>query len=175
MAANGFWLPSSPSSRPLGRGGTTGQVGLAERRSDLLREYLAAVPAPFRELEDPGGLRITAPGHAAAGPLLSWLDPYIQAMWDLYRTEPLVLTPAEGTFAGTVQPGGQFVFTRAGDPGTYVIQGRPTTPEAFRCDGVLARGSTLEKVLGAQLGALLNRHLLQRPLDWTNPATIQRI
>ena len=35
---------------------------------------------------------------------------------------------------------------------------------------MLARGSTLEKVLGAQLGALLNRHLLQRPLDWTNPA-----
>jgi len=35
---------------------------------------------------------------------------------------------------------------------------------------VLAAGNALEEVLGAQLAALLNRHLLERPQEWRNPA-----
>jgi hypothetical protein len=149
-----------------GAGGSTGQVGLLERRTDLLRSYLAEVPPAFGALADPRGLRILAPGHAPPGPLRAWLAPYLQEQWERYRTEPLVLTPDEGTFTGWVQPGGQLTFTRPGDPETYSIQAMPTTLETFRCDGVLAQGSPLDKVLGAQVGALLNRHLLERPLDW---------
>jgi len=148
-----------------GSGASTGTVGLQERRSELVRDYLAEVPAPFRALA--GELRITAPGHAGPGPLRAWLDDYIAEMWERYRTEPLVLA---GPFIGGVQPGGALAFTRPGDPAQYLIQAMPTTLEAFRCDGVLAQGSPLEKALGAQVAALLNRHLLQSPLDWGDPA-----
>ena len=149
-----------------GSGASAGPVGMVGRRSDLLEAYRAAMPEPFRSLLHPQGLRITAPGHAAPGPIQSWMDAYIGEMWEQYRTEPLVLTPAEGTFRGTVEPGGMLVFTRNGGSARYLIRTRPTTLEVFQCSGPLAEGSPMEKVIGAQLAALLNRRLLQRPLAW---------
>ena len=149
-----------------GAGASAGPVGLTARRSDLLEAYRASVPEPFKSLLHPQGLRITAPGHAAPGAIRNCMDAYIQAMWDQYRTEPLVLTPAEGTFRGRVEPGGMMVFTRDGDPARYLIRTRPSTVEVFQCAGPLAEGLPLEKVIGAQLAALLNRRLLQQPLAW---------
>ena len=140
----------------------------------LLKAYQASVPEPFRSLLHAEGLRITAPGHAVSGPILSCMDAYIQAMWDQYRTTPLVLTPAEGTFRGTVEPGGMLVFTRDGDTARYLIRTRPTTLEVFQCAGVLAEGSPLEKVIGSQLAALFNRRLLQDPLGWKEASLYYR-
>ncbi|BDU72742.1 glycoside hydrolase family 64 protein [Mesoterricola silvestris] len=162
-----FGLPITLEARD--RDGTSaGPVGLEARRSDLVRDFAAAVPGPFRALV--GDLRITAPGHAPEGPLRRHLDAYIRAMWERYRREPLVLTPDEGTFTGRVEPGGLFVFTRPGDPERYLIRAMPTTPEAFRCDGPLAQGCTLERVLGAQIAAMLNRHILETPSAWRDPS-----
>ena len=87
-------------------------------------------------------------------------------MWERYRAEPLVLSPDEGTFTGRVDAGDRLVFTRDGDPAPYIIARRPTTQEAFLGNGVLAQGSGTEKVLGAQLAALINRHLLEAPGSW---------
>lgn len=148
-----------------GSGAGLGPVGIEARRSDLLHSW-ASMPEPFRALLDPAGLRITAPGRAAPGPLDTYLDRHILALWEGYRMKPLVLTPADGTFTGRLDPGGALVFTRDGDATPYVIRSRPTTREVFRCDGTLAQGLPMEKLLGAQIAALLNRSLLQNPQAW---------
>jgi len=145
-------------------GQVRGPVGLAGTRTALFRAWAAEVPEPFRQL-DAGGRRILAPSHEPALAGGAYFDPLIQAFWARYRAEPLILTPAEGTFTGQVEADGRLVFTRAGAPGTWSLARAPTTAEVFRCDGVLARGSGLEKVLGAQLAAILNRHV-EDPLRW---------
>ncbi len=148
-----------------GSGATAGPVGLARRRSDILDAWREKLPAAFADLED-RGLRIMAPGHVTKGPLTTYLDRYIRDMWDRYRREPLVLTPDEGTFTGRVDELGRLVFRREGDPCAYVIRRMPTTREAWRCDGPLTEGNATERVLGALLGAMINRHTLERPLNW---------
>jgi hypothetical protein len=147
-------------------GFTVGPVGLKGRRSDLLREYQNAGLGDFASLMDPGGKRITAPGHAPLGPITRHFDAYIKSMWAKYRQEPLILTPDEGTFTGRVDSLGRMVFTREGDPCSYLIRTMPTTMDAFRCDGPLAQGNGVERVLGAQVAALINRHRLEAPGDW---------
>jgi len=150
-----------------------GQVGLTEARSALFKAYRAAVPAAFATLADPQELRIVAPAHgafSAAGPERDYLQGYIDQMWTRYRSEPLELTPDEGRFTGRVDAQDRIVFTRDGDDATYLIQGKPTSQEAFLGNGVLARGSGLEKVLGAQIAAMLNRHVLENPRAWREAA-----
>ena len=160
-----FGLPITLQA--VDRGGVpTQRVGLPQRRSDLMREFQAAMPIAFQGLVGEGGLRITSPGHAPSGPLATHLDEYISAMWRKYRTEPLVLTPDEGIFTGRVDAAGRLVFKREGDPCPYVIKAMPTTMEAWRCDGPLSSGNALERVLGAQIGAMLNRHLMEQPSQW---------
>ena len=146
-----------------------GPVGIAKSRAALFAAWRATLPRPFQALADPRDTRILAPAHGvfgAGGPQRDYLKPYIDALWRTYRREALVLTPDQGTFTGRVDARDRLVFTRDGDPAEYVIEGRPTTQEAFRCDGVLARGTVLEKVLGAQIAAMLNRHVLETPLAW---------
>jgi hypothetical protein len=150
-----------------------GQVGITEARSALFKAYRAAMPAGFAALTDPQDLRIVAPAHggfAGAGPERDYLQPYIDQMWTRYRSEPLELTPDEGRFTGRVDPQDRIVFTREGDAAAYLIQGKPTSQEAFLGNGVLARGNALEKVLGAQIAAMLNRHVLERPRAWREAA-----
>jgi len=155
-------------------GATAGPVGLPERRSDLFAAFLAETAAPFRSLVAADHLRIGTPGQATTGPLATFLDSYLRTLWDLHRTSPMVLTPDEGRFTGLVDKADRLVFTREGDPARYLIPARPTTAEAIRCDGPLASGNPLERVLGAQLAALINRHLLQDPLAWRRAALYYR-
>ncbi len=157
--------------RPLG------PVGLGESRSSLFRAYRAEVPPAFRALADGQDTRILAPAHGAfadGGPGARYLQGYIDEMWTRYRAGPLVLTPDEGRFTGTVDALDRLVFTRDGTGGTFVIEGKPSTQEAFLCNGVLARGDPTERVLGAQIAAMLNRHVLETPLAWRAPAGYYR-
>jgi len=155
--------------RPVGR------VGIVESRSEVFRTYRAEMPPAFAALADPQDLRILAPAHGAfgdAGRERGYLDPYIDRMWRRHRSEPLVLTPDEGRFTGRVDAEDRLVFN--GPSGPWVIQGRPTSQEVFLGNGVLARGRALEKVLGAQIAAMLNRHVLESPLDWRDAAGYYR-
>jgi hypothetical protein len=154
-----------------------GPVGIREAGASLFQAWEAEVPPDFQGLAEPGARQILAPGHSpafATGALRTYFTAYFKDLWQRYRTEPLILTPGEGTFRGHVDAAERLVFTRDGDPAEYVIQGMPSTREALLCDGVLARGNGLEKVLGAQLGALMNRHLLEAPLRWRDPAAYYR-
>jgi hypothetical protein len=161
----------------FGRAGQHGPVGLTESRSALFAAFRASVPPAFQELADPQDCRILAPAHgafAAAGPEKDYLQGYIDRMWAKYRSEPLVLTPDQGSFTGTVDAKDRIVFTRAGSGGSYVIQGKPTSQEVFLCNGVLAQGSATEKVLGAQIAAMLNRHVLETPMAWRQAGAYYR-
>jgi hypothetical protein len=154
-----------------------GPVGIQEARDALFAAYRREVPPVFQELADPRERRILAPAHGAFGPgraQAGYLEPYLDAMWRKYQAEPLVLTPDEGTFTGRVEADGGMRFTRTGDPAAYRIRRRPTSAEVLLCNGVLAEGEALEKVLGAQVAALLNRHLLERPQAWREPAAYYR-
>jgi hypothetical protein len=146
-----------------------GPVGLTEARTALFQAWRATMPPTFQDLANPAGSRILAPAHGAFGPAgagRDYLRGYIERMWARYRARPLVLKVDAGTFTGRVDAGDRFVFTRAGDAAEYVIAAKPTTQEAFLGDGVLAQGNGTERMLGAQLAALLNRHLLERPGAW---------
>ena len=153
-----------------------GPVGIQKTRSAILRAWKATVPEPFQGLLEPDGLRILAPIHSrsfATGGFSSYFEPSILSLWAKHKTTPLILTPDEGVFTGRVEADARLVFTREGDPGRYVIKGRPSSTEVFACGGVLARGSGLEKVLGAQLAALLNRNI-EDPLAWRSAAGYYR-
>jgi beta-galactosidase len=144
-------------------GGSAGPVGLEASRADLLRAWSREVPEPFRGLADPGRRRILAPGHASPGsPLANLLDGGILALWERWRTEPVVFAMDGATYTGRVGEDGALTFTGAGSPGPIRIPRPPTTLETFRCDGVLAQGDPLARALGARVGALLNRHPLTR-------------
>jgi hypothetical protein len=147
------------------------QAGIIQSREELFRAFREEMPPLFHPLADPGGRRIVAPMRSEvfrSGPGSTFFDTYVRSLWEKHKNEPLVLTPDEGTFRGRVQPDGSMLFKRDGDPGNYVIPAMPTTAEIFLCDGVLAQGNPLEKVLGAQIAALINRHLLETPLEWRN-------
>jgi hypothetical protein len=154
-----------------------GPVGITESRSALFAAWRTEMPPDFAALADAQDLRILAPAHGTfqdAGTHGDYLRAYIDQMWARYRAEPLVLTPDQGTFTGRVDAQDRIVFTREGDPAAYVIAGKPTTQEAFLGNGVLAQGNSLEKVLGAQIAALLNRHLLETPQAWRDASAYYR-
>ena len=155
---------------------TLGPVGIQESRSSVFKAWRATVPEPFRNLEEPQGRRILAPAHSpgyATGGCKDYFEASLASLWKRYASEPIVLTPDEGTFTGRVEADGRLVFTRAGDSARYAIGRRPTTTEVFLCSGVLAEGTPLEKVLGSQLAALLNRNV-NDPLTWRSPAGYYR-
>ncbi|MDR3671551.1 MAG: beta-1,3-glucanase family protein [Holophaga sp.] len=172
-----FGLPIALTVFDRTRQRPLGPVGLTESRTALFAAYRASVPPAFQALADPQDCRILAPAHgafSAAGPEKDYLQGYIDQMWTKYRSEPLVLTPDQGRFTGTVDDQDRILFARAGGGATCAIQGKPTSQEVFLCNGVLAQGNDLEKVLGAQIAAMLNRHVLEAPLAWRRAAGYYR-
>jgi hypothetical protein len=154
-------------------------VGETETRAALFQEFVAQVPQPFQSLAQvQAPYRIVAPAHGsfgASGSESTYLDSYIQSIWNQYRTQSLVFTDAQGTFTGNVV-GNQFVFTDG--QGTYYINNVPTTQEVLLGNGVLndatnaAAGVPTAKQLQiqAQVCAALNRHVAENAAEWTTSA-----
>ncbi|MGG1943672.1 glycoside hydrolase family 64 protein [Trinickia sp. NRRL B-1857] len=161
--------------RLQGQGGYDKTVGETETRAALFQEFQAQVPAAFQSLVH-APYRIVAPGHggfSAGGPNSTYLDSYIQSIWNQYTTQNLTFTDAQGTFTGHVV-NGQFQFTDG--QGTYYINAMPTTGEVLLGNGVLndarnaAPGAATAKQLQiqAQLCAALNRHVAENPALWSS-------
>ncbi|WP_211251762.1 glycoside hydrolase family 64 protein [Andreprevotia chitinilytica] len=161
-----------------GQGGFNQTVGETESRASLFQEFVAQVPGPFQTLAQApyAPYRIVAPAHGSfntGGANATYLDSYIQSIWNKYTTSTLTFTDAQGTFTGHVV-GGQFQFTDG--LGTYYINAMPTTAMVLLGDGVLndasnaASGLPTAKQLQiqAQLCAALNRHVADTPSNWTN-------
>jgi len=162
-----------------GQGGYDQTVGETETRAALFQEFVAQVPQPFQSLAQvQAPYRIIAPAHGsfgAGGAQGTYLDSYIQSIWNQYRSQSLVFTDAQGTFTGHVV-GNQFVFTDG--QGTYYINNVPTTQEVLLGNGVFndasnaAPGVPTAKQLQiqAQLDAALNRHVAENGSEWTTAA-----
>lgn len=150
-------------------------VGETESRAALFQEFVSQVPQPFQSLaQTQAPYRIVAPAHGAfgaSGAQATYLDSYIQSIWNQYRSQSLVFTDAQGTFTGNVV-GNQFVFTDG--QGTYYINNVPTTQEVLLGNGVFndasnaAAGVPTAKQLQiqAQVDAALNRHVAENASEW---------
>ena len=163
--------------RLQGQGGFDQTVGETESRAALFQEYAAQVPSQFQALVR-APYRIVAPAHGnfgSGGANASYMDAYIQQIWNQYTNSTLTFTDGQGTFSGHVV-NGQFQFTDG--QGTYYINAKPTTAMVLADDGVFndatnaAAGVPTAKQLQiqAQLGAALNRHVAENPALWTNSA-----
>ena len=113
------------------------------------------------------------------GPNASYLDEYIGEVWDMYRTQDLVMTVGEWpTFRGRV--GSDNVLTFSDGIDTYKIYDKPTTTEVMLGNGVLddATGTSprtpkhdKQLQLQAQICAALNRRVAHQPWErWYNAA-----
>lgn len=154
-------------------------VGETESRAALFQEFTSQVPQAFQSLAQvQAPYRIVAPAHGsfgAAGAQATYLDSYIQSIWNQYRSQSLVFTDAQGTFTGHVV-GNQFVFTDG--QGSYYINNVPTTQEVLLGNGVFndasnaAAGVPTAKQLQiqAQLDAALNRHVAENAAAWDTPS-----
>ncbi len=164
--------------RVQGLGGFDQSVGepLTESRDAIFAAFRASVPAQFNALaQSPySPYRIIAPAHASfgtGGANGSYLQGYIDAVWERFRHEDLVFTLQNlGTFRGRVN-GNSFVFTGGNQNGTYYINGVPSTSEVFLGSGLLADARNASDVgtqlqIQAQLCAALNRHVAETPARW---------
>lgn len=152
--------------------GFSKKLGITESRSALFSNYMASVPTEFQSLvQEP--YRIVAPfksGFARGQNYEKYFDSYISEMWQYYGSNELVFTTHEGTFTGKVE-NNVFTFTKDGDLNTKYTIDYPTSSEVFECAGVFAnaKGNATEKVIQAQVSAMLNRHILGSAASRCNP------
>lgn len=149
---------------------------LSETRDELFAKFIAETPAEFRGLAQPpyGPFRIIAPAHATFqgdGPNAHYLDAYIDAVWQQYANQDLVIDLRNGwaPFTGRVVDG-RFRFT----DGPYWINGKPSTSMAMLGNGLLddksgASNADKQLQLQAQVCAALNRQVAHLPFgQWWN-------
>ena len=161
-------------ARLVGNDGYDRTLGETESRAALFAAFEAEVPAAFRSLVK-RPFRIVAPGKGDFNhgrPQAGYFDAYVDAVWKHHAAQELVFTAEAGTFRGRVV-GNDFIFSKDGGPANLAIRGKPTTQAILEGSGNLAAGSSLEKVMQAQMTAAFNRGLLLHvdPAQWSNAAT----
>ncbi|CAN7173102.1 beta-1,3-glucanase family protein [Rhizobacter sp. LjRoot28] len=161
-------------TRLVGLDGYDRTLGETESRATLFAAFEAEVPAAFRSLVR-RPYRIVAPGKGDFNhgrPQAGYFDAYVDAVWRHHAAQELVFTAEAGTFRGRVI-GNDFIFSKDGGPANLAIRGKPSTQAILEGSGNLAAGSSLEKVLQAQMTAAFNRGLLLNvdPAQWSNPAS----
>jgi hypothetical protein len=160
--------------------GTNGyykKVGELKTKDQIIADFRANVPAEFQGCVNSLG-EIWAPSKTAAfqdgtngttpGPYANYLKPYIDQIWEKYKTVDMVFNAGEaGTFRCRVV--GEELQCREINGGfegkTGKVIRRPTTQEALEGKGVLDNGSnpdtrTVDLVVQAQLTAAINRHVV---------------
>ena len=153
------------------------KVGELKNNADIIAEWKANVPAEFQGCLGSDSV-IKFPTKTAAflsgGANVNYLVPYINSIWTKYSTVDLVFgAGTEGVWRGRVN-GNQFNFTRPADGATAVITRQPTNQEAMEGSGVMATGTTLDKVIQAQVCAAITRHAIDLTVaggvqqDWSD-------
>jgi hypothetical protein len=156
------------------QGQRTEQVGVTGSRESVFQKYVSSVPAEFKELgTDQAPYRIIAPKHGAFSQAKdpTYFEEYIQEVWQHYAANQLVIEhPVFGTLTGQVI-NDVFTFTRPKDHNTYQLL-RPQTWEVFAAAGTLVNGrNDIEKAIGAQFTAALNRHVALDYNVWGGPTS----
>ncbi|MEV8093449.1 glycoside hydrolase family 64 protein [Kitasatospora sp. NPDC085879] len=143
--------------------------GITRTRAEVMSGYAAAVGAAFRPLQST--FRITAPRSASAflpgGAQASYLQAAVDQAWAYYAGHQFTLTRLGETFTGRVS-GSTLTFTKNG-AGPFTLA-KPTSSDVFACAGALASGSDVEKQLGAEFCAALNRGVALDPASWYTPS-----
>ncbi|WP_081668204.1 beta-1,3-glucanase family protein [Butyrivibrio sp. MC2013] len=171
-------------SRLVGEGGYISTPGDADRydktvgdigsRSEIFSAFTAEVPSEFKTLVD-GNKRIMAPCKKTFNegqPYAHYFDAYIDQIWDKYRNQDLVFTCEAGTFRGRTY-GDQMIFSKDNGESGIVVH-KPTTQDALEGKGTLAQGTSLEKVVEAQLCAAINRGVALTPEKWADSSAFYK-
>ena len=147
--------------RLVGEGGAYDEtIGENVSCEQIFNDFANLPQAEFRPLAKPP-YRIVAPKagpFSTGGSQAGYFNPYIDQIWNAYRSRDLVLTNDAGTFRGRVQ-GDNFVFSQDGGPSGLILE-RPDSIMVFEANGVFDKGNSLEKVIGAQMAAAINRHVV---------------
>lgn len=167
-----FGFPLTLKLQSQGQG--TKQVGVTGSRESVFQKYVSSVPEEFKDLGTAQApYRIIAPKHGtfsqANNP--TYFDQYIQEVWQHYAANQLVIEHAVfGTLTGRVI-NDVFTFIRPKELDTNEYQLlRPQTWEVFAAAGALANGrNEIEKAIGAQFTAALNRHVALDSNVWGGP------
>ncbi|WP_409416462.1 beta-1,3-glucanase family protein [Flavobacterium sp. PS2] len=160
----------------FGANGYQKRVGELKKHADIVAAFKANVPSQFQGCVNDATGEITAPsktpafadgtGGTTVGAQANYLKPYIDAIWNKYKTEDLIFYAGDaGVFKGRVI-GEQLEMV--GQSGGFVgrtgrVQYRPSTQEALEGKGVLDRrlvDGDLDLVIQAQLTAAINRHVV---------------
>lgn len=163
--------------RLVGNGGNYDQtVGENVSRTQIFSDFANLPQTEFRSLVR-RPYRIVAPkaGDFAAGrSQAGYFDGYINQIWDAYRSRDLVLTNDAGVFRGRVQ-GDNFVFAKDGGPSGLILE-KPNSIMVFEANGAFDKGNSLEKVIGAQVAAAINRHVVLDvdPSRWADDSLYYR-
>ncbi|MGZ3182345.1 MAG: beta-1,3-glucanase family protein [Telluria sp.] len=196
-----FGLPLKLNVKGLdGYEATVGEP-LTETRAELFARFALEVPPEFRGLAQApyAPQRIMSPAHASfddginvatgaqdrpRGANAAYLDDYITAVWNQYKSQNLVVDLHNGWPVLTGRVDGSDVMTFTDSAGSYRIHGKPTTTEVMLGNGLLDDASgTADKLshdkqlqLQAQVCAALNRHVAEQPFTrwwdgaWFYPA-----
>ncbi|MEA9414021.1 beta-1,3-glucanase family protein [Flavobacterium sp. PL02] len=160
----------------FGANGYQKRVGELKKHADIVAAFKANVPSQFQGCVNDATGEITAPsktpafadgtGGTTVGAQANYLKPYIDAIWNKYKTEDLIFYAGDaGVFKGRVI-GEQLEMV--GQSGGFIgrtgrVQYRPSTQEALEGKGVLDRrlvDGDLDLVIQAQLTAAINRHVV---------------
>ncbi len=159
------------------------QTGELLSQSDIVTQFLASVPVEFQDCYDTHTGQIFQPTKTEAfadgtigtmpipGPYKDYMKPYIDEIWDKFKTEDLIFNhPEIGTWSGRVNGSDHFEFTCIGGPAGFIgemgiIPGRPSTQEAFEGKGVLdyayQSNPRFDLIMQSQICAALTRHVIE--------------
>ncbi|HEY1179027.1 MAG TPA: glycoside hydrolase family 64 protein [Phytomonospora sp.] len=142
-------------------------VGITATRDQVRARYTQAVSGPFDGLLD--SRRILAPRSSPAfrpgGAHGSYLQGYIDTVWNQYTAGQFTLTRLGQTFTGRVS-GGRLQFTKNGAGPFYL--NKPTSADVLSCSGALASPgmNPTELELGAEFCAAFNRGVAANTATW---------
>jgi hypothetical protein len=186
-ASNGLWANTTRVDSyqyPMGlevwgNSGFYKKVGELKTHAQILSQWQSSAPGEFAGCYDATNGIIKFPSKTTAfqsGAQANYFASYIDAIWSKYSSGNLVFNAGDaGTWSGRVS-GNVFTFTRASDGATGTITNKPTNTEAMEGSGVLASGSSTDKVVQAQICAAINRHAIDLNLatgatqDFSNAA-----
>ncbi|MFD8985536.1 glycoside hydrolase family 64 protein [Streptomyces sp. NPDC059564] len=143
--------------------------GITLGRAQVMDRYAAAAGPDFKPLQNQ--YRIVAPrsagGFLEGGSQQAYLQAAIDQAWSYYTSHQFTLTRFGETFTGRAS-GDTLTFTKNG-AGPFVLR-KPTSPDVMACAGALASGGDVEKQLGAEFCAALNRGVALNTANWYAPA-----
>lgn len=145
-------------------------VGDAGTRAQLFAAFKKNAPEAFKDLAS--GNRIIAPckGNFNEGKEYeNYFQDYIDQFWTKYAAEDLLFECEGGKFQCRVE-GDELKFTELRSNQTGTVQ-KPNTQEVLEGKGAFDSGTSIEKVLEAQLCAAFNRGVALHPENWYKPET----